>query len=78
MGNFEKAIKGHDWSFQYSDDHRVWVRGCRSQDRVRELHKALKCPFSYLELENFAINRARISGDKFDEIAAWLCENDAE
>jgi hypothetical protein len=107
MGEFEKSIKGHDWSFEYSDDHRVWVRGCRSQDRLREIYKSLNCPFSYLELENFAANRVidlfaeespgewyrqprvykyiapmkkeyLLEREKFDEITAWLEENDSE
>lgn len=27
MSTYETALKAHDWTFQYSDDQRVWCRG---------------------------------------------------
>lgn len=34
---YEEALKHHDWTFQYSDDHRVWTRGMDQQHRIRDL-----------------------------------------
>jgi hypothetical protein len=35
---FDKLCE-HDWSFQYSDDHRVWTKGYRA---LEELQGAMK------------------------------------
>ena len=34
VSEFEAAVKAHDISYSYSDDHRVWQRGCKSEDAV--------------------------------------------
>lgn len=33
---FEKMLKNHDWSYQYSDDHREWTKG-RDESRAIQL-----------------------------------------
>lgn len=32
-----KALKGHDWYYSYSDDHRVWDRGRQASERIGSL-----------------------------------------
>lgn len=34
---YTEALRRHDWSFQYSDDHGVWRRGTQS---LRQLEAA--------------------------------------
>lgn len=34
VADYFKALKGHDWYYEYSDDHRVWTRG---RDNSRKL-----------------------------------------
>jgi len=31
------ALSGHDWYYQYSDDHKVWVAGNENHARIRAL-----------------------------------------
>jgi hypothetical protein len=41
LQQFETDLKRHDWYFDYSDDHGVWVRGMSSVDRLRRIHAEL-------------------------------------
>ena len=36
---FYKKLCSHDWHYQYSDDHRVWSNGQRSQDIINMIAK---------------------------------------
>lgn len=33
----EDRLKGHDWTYHYSDDHRCWMSGEASMNRILEL-----------------------------------------
>lgn len=45
MGKFEKMLRKHDWSFQYSDDNRYWRAGRESLAKLQKEHARLNCPF---------------------------------
>ena len=38
---FGLKLKGHDWSYGYSDDHRVWTRGRDASRVLRVTHEEL-------------------------------------
>ena len=38
---YEKCLKGHDWYYNYSDDHSVWRNGCTQSDRLTTLRGQL-------------------------------------
>ena len=33
----EKELKEHDWTYEYSDDHGVWVSGSSHQKRIKRM-----------------------------------------
>lgn len=37
LKELEQRLKSHDWWYQYSDDHRYWVRGGQEWKEIREL-----------------------------------------
>ncbi len=37
--DYLKLLKGHDWYYQYSDDHSVWKRGSEAAQRLTTLAK---------------------------------------
>ena len=37
LQEFYDLIKVHDWSYQYSDDHRHWTRGCDEDNMIRHI-----------------------------------------
>ena len=39
LQEFYDLLKRHDWSFQYSDDHRHWTRG---RDQLNQIQGILK------------------------------------
>ena len=41
LTQFKEAIAGHDWYYQYSDDHRVYCQGRDQASRISVLHR--KC-----------------------------------
>ena len=45
MKTLYDQLKGHDWYYGYSDDHRVWKRGQRMQNHLRKLLESLNCPY---------------------------------
>ncbi len=53
---FAKKLKGHDWYFGYSDDHRVWKRGHAASRKLRLIHEELNCPFDMGTLCKWAHN----------------------
>lgn len=50
---FEKALRGHDWYFAYSDDYGVWRRGEKQLQGLRDLHERVGCPYDLSELRNW-------------------------
>lgn len=53
---FGKALKQHDWYYNYSDDHRVWKRGQTAQGRLWTAHAELECPYDMSTLCKWAHN----------------------
>lgn len=39
LEDFEQACKAHDLTYDYSDDHSVWLRGCASMARIQAAGK---------------------------------------
>jgi len=37
----EMKVKSHDWYYQYSDDHRMWVRGKDQRHVIDNMMKEL-------------------------------------
>ena len=37
----EKLLKAHDWSYEFSDDHRVWQRGREERNAINQEQKRL-------------------------------------
>ena len=37
MDDYIAKLKAHDWTYDYSDDHRVWQRGSKEADEIRSL-----------------------------------------
>lgn len=40
LTEFYDLLKLHDWSFNYSDDHRHWTKGRDQLDHIQRLLKA--------------------------------------
>jgi hypothetical protein len=38
---FERLLKRHDWTYEYSDDHRVWQAGTAERDELKRMYKTL-------------------------------------
>ena len=36
---FYDVLKAHDWSFNYSDDHRHWTRGRDQMEHIKHILK---------------------------------------
>ena len=53
---FGRRLKGHDWFYAYSDDHRYYTAGRRSETQLREIHKGFECPYSLATLRLWAHN----------------------
>ena len=34
LKEFYKRLEWHDWTYQYSDDHSVWQRGCEMERKL--------------------------------------------
>ena len=39
--NLERLLQFHDWSYEFSDDHRVWKRGTAERDAINQEQKRL-------------------------------------
>ena len=37
----EKLLQTHDWSYEFSDDHRVWKRGTDERNAINQEQKRL-------------------------------------
>lgn len=38
---FERLLKKHDWTYNYSDDHRAWQNGRMESDEIRRQREIL-------------------------------------
>lgn len=52
--DFAMKLKGHDWYYAYSDDHRFYSAGRISQNKLLTMHKELECPYSLKTLQIWA------------------------
>lgn len=41
LEEFEQLLKAHDWTYNYSDDHRVWTRGREQANNIAKARKLL-------------------------------------
>ena len=41
LNEFERALKNHDWYYDYSDDGGVWRRGMEENDKIRRMRARL-------------------------------------
>ncbi len=41
VADYEAALKKHDWTYDYSDDHSVWKRGQAEQKRLEALQSRI-------------------------------------
>lgn len=39
--SLDKMLKAHDWTYQYSDDHRYWKRGSEERNIIHNKIKEL-------------------------------------
>ena len=39
LQEFYDVLKAHDWSFNYSDDHRHWTRGRDQMEHIKHILK---------------------------------------
>jgi hypothetical protein len=37
LKNYEDTLKGHDWRYEYSDDHRYWTAGNQNMNKILSL-----------------------------------------
>lgn len=37
----EKLLKSHDWTYEFSDDHRVWKQGMAERSAINQEQKRL-------------------------------------
>jgi hypothetical protein len=45
MGTLLERLRNHDWFYAYSDDHRVWKRGCQALKSLSVDLRQLDCPY---------------------------------
>ena len=51
---FGKALRNHDWYYQYSDDARSYRRGSDQRHALALAHSELQCPYAMTELCKWA------------------------
>lgn len=39
--HYDKCLRAHDWTFEYSDDHGVWRAGTEERDHIAAIRKIL-------------------------------------
>ena len=39
--NLDRLLQFHDWTYEFSDDHRVWKRGVAERDNINQEQKRL-------------------------------------
>ena len=54
-GPFERALRLHDWYYEYSDSYGTWQRGRARRDSLRNQREKLGCPFNLAELHSWVI-----------------------
>lgn len=64
-GPFAKALRKHDWFYQYSDSHSEWKKGQDSSDRLQTMRTELQCPYNMTELCQYALGNIL---EQFEEL----------
>jgi hypothetical protein len=41
LQEFEQLLKAHDWTYNYSDDHRAWDKGREQANQIDKARKLL-------------------------------------
>jgi hypothetical protein len=42
LEEFEQLLKAHDWTYNYSDDHRAWTKGREQANKIANARKLLE------------------------------------
>ena len=50
LTEFYDLLKRHDWSFQYSDDHRYWQKGSDQLEQIQYIMKQNEDDLRYRSL----------------------------
>lgn len=45
LDHYRRCLACHDWTFEYSDDHSVWRRGCAELAEIQRLQQQLDPKF---------------------------------
>lgn len=45
LQTYRDALRSHDWSFEYSDDHSVWQRGRAALGQLQSMQRELDPDF---------------------------------
>lgn len=56
MRAYKEALRRHDWTYQYSDDHRYWAAGQASWDHIQAMAKRLDPDFRVMREVQDALN----------------------
>ena len=67
MATLLERLKGFDWYYGYSDDHRVWKRGRENMARLTEDLKSLGCPYDTGDLRRVAYEQVDDLYEKFED-----------
>ena len=46
--DFVQMLESHDWTYERSDDHSKWVRGCEQRRKILEVKQQLGEDGQYL------------------------------
>ena len=42
LEEFEQLLRTHDWTYNYSDDHRAWTKGREEANKIAKIIKPIK------------------------------------
>lgn len=62
LDEFATRVQAHDFTYQYSDDHRHWVAGENSKRVIRELARSLPAGEA-ARIWNAEVDRRRLGSD---------------
>lgn len=62
IAEYVQALKDHDWSFEFSDDHAAYIRGTNSLARLRRMQRELDSEYVLWDAHAPAAYRVRLQG----------------
>jgi hypothetical protein len=77
LNEYFDKIKSHDYSYQFSDDHRWWERGTNSENCIKEMIHAL-CTIVRVDAEGlledslYEVNEEYVGGLTHKTIRSWF------